>query len=153
MVGLGGMLLDSALVVFIVYRRAVGNHFYRLQDTAQNRFSGTVEAYLAGTLPLEQASVLLKAGGRPEREAAKKALLSAINVRTRNATTQLLVELGFVQQWGEQAFGKRRAQQLLQRIQDGRRFAHGMLTPTELLGGGFDSCAYFRFHGPWRSGI
>ena len=118
---------DSALVGFILYRRASRNRFYRLRDAAQGRFSGTLQAYLAGAITLEHATALLKTVGRPEREAAKKVLLGAIHTRTSSAATELLLELGFVQEWSEQAFGKRRTRQILRAIQEGCRLpaSHG----------------------------
>ena len=104
--------LDGALVAFILYRRAIRSQFYRRQDAVLGHFSEIVAAYLTDTLPSERTTVLLKIGGRPEREAAKKLLLGSIHAN-RGAVTKLLIALGFVDEWAEQAFGKQRTHELL----------------------------------------
>ena len=109
----GAISIDLGLVIFILYRRAVHNRFYRRKDAAQRCFSAIIAEYFAGTLTLERTTTLLNAGGRPEREAARAVLLSSIKPKTRRQATELLVALGFVQEWAERAFGKRRAQELL----------------------------------------
>ena len=112
----GAISIDVGLVIFILSRRAAHNRFYSRKDAAQKRFSVIIAECFAGRLSSERATPLLKAGGRPEREAARTLLLGSIRATTQRQATDLLVALGFVRQWAEQAFGKRRAQQLLRSI-------------------------------------
>jgi len=112
----GAISIDAGLVVFILSRRAAHNRFYSRKDAAQKRFTVIIAECFAGRLSSERATPLLKAGGRPEREAARTLLLGSIRATTQRQATDLLVALGFVRQWAEQAFGKRRAQQLLRSI-------------------------------------
>lgn len=113
---IGAISIDLALVVFILSRRAAHNRFYSRKDAAQRRFSGIIAECFAGKLSLERTTLLLKAGGRPEREAARTLLLGSIRAATQRQATGLLLALGFVQEWAEQAFGKRRAEELLRSI-------------------------------------
>jgi hypothetical protein len=113
---LGVISVDLGLVVFILSRRAAHNRFYSRKDAAQKHFSEIITEYFAGNLSPERTTLLLKAGGRPEREAVRTLLLGSISGKNRRPTTDLLVALGFVQEWAEQAFGKRRANELLRGI-------------------------------------
>jgi HEAT repeat protein len=118
----GAISVDLGLVIFILFRRAAHNRFYLRKDAAQKRFSGIITEYFAGNLSSERTTLLLKVGGRPEREAARTLLLGSIRAKTQRQTTDLLVALGFVQEWAGQAFGKRRAKELLRSIGQGEGF-------------------------------
>jgi HEAT repeat protein len=112
----GAISVDLGLVIFILSRRAAHNRFYLRKDAAQKRFSKVIADYFAGNLSPERTTPLLNVGGRPEREAARALLLGSIKAKTQRQATDLLLALGFVQQWAEQAFGKRRAKELLRSI-------------------------------------
>lgn len=119
----GAISVDLALVIFILCRRAVRNRFYSRKDAALKRFSEIIAEYFAGKFSLERTARLLKVTGRPEREAARTLLLASIGTKTRGQATELLRALGFAEEWAEQAFGKRRAKELLQSIEQGRGFS------------------------------
>jgi hypothetical protein len=111
--------IDLGLVIFILSRRAAHNRFYLRKDAAQKHFSKIIAEYFAGNLSSERTTSQLKAGGRPEREAARTLLLGSIKAKTQRQATDLLLALGFVQEWAEQAFGKRRAKELLRSVTPG----------------------------------
>ena len=116
----GAISIDLGLVVFILSRRAAHNRFYSRKDAAQRRFSLIIAECFAGKLSPERATLLMKAGGGPEREAARTLLLGSIRTTTQRQATDLLLALGFVQHWAGQAFGKRRAKELLGSITQGK---------------------------------
>lgn len=117
----GVISIDLGLVIFILCRRAAHNRFYSRKDAAQRRFSVIIAECFGGKVSLERSALLLKAGGGPEREAARTLLLGSIRATTQRPATDLLVALGFVQEWTEQAFGKRRAGELLRSITQDQR--------------------------------
>jgi HEAT repeats len=112
----GAISIDLGLVIFILLRRAVHNRFYTRKDAAQKHFSKIIAEYFAGNLSSDRTTSQLKAGGRPEREAARTLLLGSIKEKTQRQATDLLLALGFVREWAGQAFGKRRAKELLRSI-------------------------------------
>jgi HEAT repeat protein len=112
----GTLSVDLGLVVFILCRRAAHNRFYSRKDAAQKRFSVIISECFAGRLSSESTALLLKGGGRPEREAAITLLMGSTRATTQQQATHLLLALGFVQEWAERAFHKRRATELLRSI-------------------------------------
>jgi HEAT repeat len=114
----GVLSIDLSLVAYILYRRASRNRFFAQKDAAQNRFSSTITDFFAGNIALGTAIQALKARNTAEREAIKTLVLARITKATRQQATALLFALGFAQRWAEQAFGKRRAQQLLQQVSE-----------------------------------
>jgi hypothetical protein len=120
---IGTISIDLGLVVFILSRRAAHNRFYSRKDAAQKRFSVIIAECFAGKLSSERTALLLKAGGQPEREAARTLLQGNIRATTQRQATDLLGALGFVQGWAGQAFGKRRAKELLRSINPDKGFS------------------------------
>ena len=125
----GVISIDLGLVIFILFRRAAHNRFYSRKDAAQRRYSVIIAECFGGKVSLERSALLLNAGGGPEREAARTLLLGSIRATTQRQATDLLVALGFVQEWTEQAFGKRRAGELLRSITQDQRVS-APLQPT-----------------------
>jgi HEAT repeats len=119
----GTLSVDLGLVIFILFRRAAHNRFYLRKDAAQKHFSEIIAEYFAGNLSSERTTLLLKVSGQPEREAARTLLLGSIRAQTQQQATELLVTLGFVEEWAEQAFGQRRARELLGSITQGEILA------------------------------
>ncbi len=99
--------VDVALVAYIFYRRVSHNRYYARKDAAQRRFAPVIASFFAGDLSTGRASELLTARNRAEREAIKVAVLAGAKGATGRAATDLLIALGYVQQWAEQAFGRR----------------------------------------------
>jgi HEAT repeat protein len=118
----GVLLIDLSLVAYILYRRASRNLYFARKDAAQNRFSSTVADFFAGNLGLAVTVELLKTRNKAEREAVKNLVSARLTKATRQPATALLFALGFAQGWARDAFGKRRAAQLLQDISEGRSF-------------------------------
>jgi HEAT repeats len=119
----GVISVDLGLVIFILCRRAARHHFYLRKDAAQKQFSKIIPEYFAGNLSLERTTPLVKAAGQPEREAIRTLLLGSIGAKTLRQATDLLMALGFVEEWAEQAFGKRRAKELLRSIAQAEEFS------------------------------
>jgi len=111
------LTINAILVVFIFWRRLSRNRYYAARDLAYQRYSDVVTDILAGHLSIAAATEKLKlAVARPERDAIQAQLLRDMAGSNREQITRVLMELKYVQHWAQQAFGKRRSHQLLDRI-------------------------------------
>jgi beta-phosphoglucomutase-like phosphatase (HAD superfamily) len=105
--------IDLALVAYILCRRASRNRFFRQKDEAERRYASAVLEFLTGSRPISEAAQRLRVYRRAEREAIKALIIGNISGSTQERATDLLDELGFIEQWTEDAFGAKRARQLL----------------------------------------
>lgn len=105
--------IDLALVAYILYRRASRNRFYRQKDEAERRYATAILEFLTGRRPISEAAQELQVYRRADREAIKSLVIGNITCSTQERATALLDELGFVEKWAEDAFGAKRARQLL----------------------------------------
>jgi HEAT repeat protein len=114
-------LIDLALVVFILYRRVSRNRYYARKDAAHREFSGVVSQFASGSAGISDAIAVLRRARTPARIAAvQELLLAAITAENRERMTELLFQLGYIKMWVVQAFGRRRAGQLLSHIAHGK---------------------------------
>lgn len=111
--------IDLALVAYILCRRAYRNRFFRQKDEAERRYAATVLEFLTGSRPISEAAQGLRVYRRSEREAIKALIIGNISDSTQKRATDLLDKLGFIEKWAEDAFGAKRARQLLNSTESG----------------------------------
>ena len=128
----GVLVLDSVLVLFILRRRLGRRLYYDNKDEARRQLEGRVADFIAGHISIERLlSLLKKRRGQASRDAIRDLLLQHLTSENREAVTEVLYRLGYVDAWASEAFGARRARQLIRHIVDGstllafgkRRFA------------------------------
>ncbi len=93
--------------------------FYRQKDDAERLYAAAVLEFLTGSRPISEAAQRLQVHRRAEREAIKSLVIGNISGSTQERATDLLDELGFVEEWSEDAFGAKRARQLLLATESG----------------------------------
>ena len=116
-VALSVLAVDLILVLFILRRRLSRWLYYNNKDAAMRRFAGPVHDFLAGKVPVEDLVATLRSGRRrAARDAIRDLLLENLPGDNRKAVTDVLFRLGFVDAWATEAFGSRRAKQLVRHI-------------------------------------
>lgn len=121
-VALSVLAIDLILVLFILRRRLSRWLYFNKKDTAARRFQEPIRDFLAGTLSVEDLVSTLRTGRRKAvRDAIRDILLESLAGANRKAVTDLLFRLGFVDAWATEAFGRRRARQLVHHIVTGEK--------------------------------
>ena len=116
-VTLSVLAIDLVLVLFILRRRLSRWFYFNKKDLTTRRFREPIQDFLAGKAPIEDlVSTLRDARGRAARDGIRDLLLENLSGNNRKAVTDVLFRLGFVDAWASEAFGKRRARQLLHHI-------------------------------------
>lgn len=109
--------LDLAFVLFVLVRRAVRHRYFLRKDAARARFVPALKVILstkiAPNIAIERLGPIR---GRAERDALSGSLVAAITVENCTRATDLLVHLGFVEEWAEEAFGRNRALALIRHV-------------------------------------
>ncbi len=112
--------LDVILIAFVLFRRISRHRYYQQKDAARARFGPALRAILANS-SIHPNVAIEKLGpirGRGERDALCECLLAEIDANNRERVTELLAHLGFIEEWAEQAFGRKRSRQLLRAIEN-----------------------------------
>jgi hypothetical protein len=114
------LLVDIVLVIYIFHRRLSRNRFFQRKDATRRQLSSTVRNFLAGDIGVDEATEALRsAKSPPAREAVQDMLLDGIGSNNRRAVTEVLMRLGLVAIWAKEAFGARRARQLINHVANG----------------------------------
>ena len=114
------LAIDLAMVLYILMRRLNRRRYFDRKDAVRKRFAEPVDLFLSGALSADELAFSLKDGrSRAGRDAVQELLMAGLTEGNRHALTTVLFRLGFVNQWADEAFGKKRARQLLQHIVDG----------------------------------
>ncbi|HEY6249019.1 MAG TPA: HEAT repeat domain-containing protein [Candidatus Angelobacter sp.] len=121
-VALSVLAVDLVLVLFILRRRLSRWLYFNKKDMAVKRFTDPVRDFLAGNVPIEDLVSVLRSGRRrAARDAIRDLLLESLAGGNRKLVTDVLFRLGFVDAWATEAFGRRRARQLIHHIVTGER--------------------------------
>lgn len=114
------LAVDFAMVLYILMRRLGRRRYYNRKDAAKERFTEPVRRFLAGELSAEELVSLLQTGrSRPARDAVQGLLMGNLTASNRPAVTTVVFHLGLIDVWAAEAFGKRRARQLIRHITEG----------------------------------
>ena len=115
----GVLALDSVLVLLILRRRLGRRLYYDKKDEARRQLQDRVADFIAGHMGIERLLSLLKMRrGQAARDAIRDLLLQHLASSNRQAITEVLYRLGYVDAWAREAFGGRRARQLMRHIVD-----------------------------------
>lgn len=121
-VALSVLAVDLILVMFILRRRLSRWLYFNNKDAAMKRFAEPVRDFLSGKIAIEDlVATLRSARRRAERDAIRDLLLENLPGDNRKPITDVLFRLGFVEAWATDAFGSRRARELLQHIVRGEK--------------------------------
>ncbi len=117
-------IIDIVLVAYILLRRIARDRYYARKDAARERFSAVVSQFGSGISEMSQTAMALSKACTPaETAAVQELLIGSMTVENRERVSDLLFQLGYVQTWAIQAFGKRRGKELMAQIASGQRYA------------------------------
>jgi HEAT repeat protein len=118
---IGVLSVDFVMVLFILMRRLSRRRYFDRKDAARKKFSGPVERFLAGQLQAGELAPAVQNGrSRPARDALQELLMGHMTAENRAALTAVFYRLGLVDVWAGEAFGKRRARELVEHIVNGK---------------------------------
>ena len=110
------LVLNLVFLVFVFYRRAARNRYYRAKDAARERYRTVLSQFASGELTTEQAAEGLRgASGAAAQDAVQERLLASVDPANVAQVTELFFALGYVDRWARTAFGRSRAAQLKER--------------------------------------
>jgi hypothetical protein len=114
------LALDLVFVLFIFRRRISRRLYYQKKDATIKQFSGEIRSFLIGNLSVEEIVAMLRTTrSRAGHSAIQELMLSGMTSENRHAVTSVFLQLGYIKEWTREAFGRRRAGQLLRHIIDG----------------------------------
>lgn len=120
------LAVDFLLVAFILRRRLSRWLYFNKKDAAARQFGEPIHRFLAGEIPVEELVETLKAThDRAGRDAIRDLLLENLAGSGRKGVTEVLFRLGYVETWANEAFGRKRARDLIRHI-----VAHDELPPA-----------------------
>jgi hypothetical protein len=118
------LAMDLVLVASILCRRLSRFIYFRKKDEFYRQLSGSIRQFLKGELQVEElAGILQRVSGRAARDFIQEQLLNGVANANRQAVTEVLFRLGYVDRWAKEAFGRRRGRQLIEHIVHGRELA------------------------------
>lgn len=121
-VTLSVLAVDVILVLFILRRRLSRWLYFNKKDLAAKRFQAPIGDFLAGNIAIEDLVSTLRTGrGKAARDAIRDLLLDNLAGNNRKMITDALFRLGFVDIWASEAFGRKRARQLVHHIVTGEK--------------------------------
>jgi HEAT repeat protein len=116
------MAIDVVFVLFIFRRRITRRLYYQKKDATIKQFSGEIARFLAGTEPVEELMASLGGTrGKAARNAIQEMLMGGMTRENRQAVTGVFLRLGYIADWSKEAFGRRRARELLGHLADGAK--------------------------------
>jgi HEAT repeat protein len=111
---LGVISLNLIAFCFVFWRRFARQRQYVAKDSARTRYRPVVEDLWAGRSTMEATTALLQtAASRAERSGIESLLLEAPDAAARLKSSDLLFVFGSVERWSRNAFGRRRALELI----------------------------------------
>lgn len=111
------LLVDFLLVMFILRRRLSRWLYFKKKDAAVKEFVGPIQRFLAQHLAADDLlATLQSAPDAAERDAIRDLLLESLEGSARKPVTEILFRLGYVEIWAREAFGRRRAGELIHHV-------------------------------------
>ncbi len=119
--------VNLLFLCFVFYRRLARRRYYVIKDSARERYQPVIAGFQAGQITVERATEMLASGtSRPERDAVEELLLEMVARSDRQRMSELLLGTGHLQNWSQQAFGRRRGMEVL------RAAIHGQAPPARV---------------------
>ena len=110
------LALNLVFLIFVFYRRAARNRYYRSKDAARERYRTVLSQFANGEITTEQAvEGLREASSAPARDAVQERLMASVDPANVEHVTDLFFALGYVDIWARTAFGRSRAAELKER--------------------------------------
>ena len=117
-------IIDLVLVAYILLRRIARDRYYARKDAAHERFSVVVRQFGSGVSEMSHTVIALSKACTPaETAAVQELLIGSMTVENRERISDLLFQLGYVQTWAIQAFGRSRGKELMALITSGQPYA------------------------------
>lgn len=114
------LAIDLVLVASILCRRLSRFIYFRKKDELNRQLSRPIRQFLKGEMQAEElAGTLQTVSGMPGRDLIQEQLLNGVTNANRQAVTEVLFRLGYVDRWAREAFGRRRGRQLIEHIVHG----------------------------------
>jgi uncharacterized membrane protein len=118
--------LNLVFLIFVFYRRAARNRYYRAKDAARERYRTVLSQFANGEITTVQAAEGLRgASGAAAQDAVQERLMASVDPANIVQVTELFFSLGYVDRWARIAFGRSRATQLKERS---RRKEHAAIS-------------------------
>ncbi|HLW55114.1 MAG TPA: HEAT repeat domain-containing protein [Candidatus Angelobacter sp.] len=113
------LAIDLVMVLYIFLRRMARRRYFDVKDAATKKYSEPVGRFLAGEIDAEQLAPLLRNGrSRAVRDAIQGLLMGSLTESNRPSLAAVLLKLGIVDRWAADAFGKRRAREIMRHLVD-----------------------------------
>lgn len=110
------LAINLLFLVFVFYRRAARNRYYKAKDAARERYRNVLSQFANGEITTQAAAEALRgASGAAARDAVQERLLASVDPANVEKVTELFFALGYVERWARTAFGGSRATQLQER--------------------------------------
>ncbi|HLY98417.1 MAG TPA: HEAT repeat domain-containing protein [Candidatus Angelobacter sp.] len=115
------LAIDLVLVSTVLGRRLSRFIYFQKKDEFNRRLSGPIRQFLKGEMEIaELVAMLQRISGRAARDLIQEQLLKGVVNANRQAVTEVLFRLGYIDRWAREAFGRRRSRQLIAHIVHGR---------------------------------
>jgi len=110
------LAINTVFLVFVFYRRAARNRYYKAKDAARERYRNVLSQFAGGEITTQQAAEALRgASGEAARDAVLERLLASADPSNVEHISELFFALGYVDRWARTAFGRGPAAQLKER--------------------------------------
>ena len=110
------LAINTVFLVFVFYRRAARNRYYKAKDAARERYRNVLSQFAGGEITTQQAAEALRgASGEAARDAVQERLLASADPSNVEHISELFFALGYVDRWARTAFGRGPAAQLKER--------------------------------------
>lgn len=106
--------INALFFCFVFYRRVARKRYFEEKDAARARYTEPAQAFLDHQLSVDSAcEIFREATARAELDALQHMLLAGVTAGNADEVSELFFALGYVDRWAAQAFGRRRARQLV----------------------------------------
>jgi HEAT repeat protein len=108
--------VNILFIAFLAYRRVTRMRYYEAKDAARERYGAVIAQFVAGDVTAAATAVVLRNATTPaEVDAIHDNLFAESSSWDPEAATELLIALGSVERWARQAYGRRRAKEIVVR--------------------------------------
>ncbi|HEY3927961.1 MAG TPA: HEAT repeat domain-containing protein [Candidatus Koribacter sp.] len=106
--------LNIVFLFFLVRRRIIRKRFFQMKDAARERYRDAVEAFALGQATGPHIMESFRDARSPaEREVLSELLFAAATLQNSQRISDVLYQIGFIERWSRQAFGRATTKELL----------------------------------------
>jgi len=114
--------VNAVFLAFLIHRRVSRKRYFIIKDEARTRYRKVIEQLNEGKMTFENATVLLTSAKlEPEIEAVHDLLLPKME---SEPVTKLLYGIGSIERWARMAFGRNRADAIVERAMSSESAIH-----------------------------